>query len=86
MGTVNGKLLALAVKADVKSIIWYSPTQFKALGYTVPTTFADLQTLVEKMVTDGQVPWSMGFNNGGSADGWTGSDFIQDMLLATQGP
>jgi len=86
MGTVNGKLLALAVKADVKSIIWYSPAQFKALGYTVPTTFADLQTLVEKMVTDGQVPWSMGFNNGGPADGWTGSDFIQDMLLATQGP
>ena len=28
----------------------------------------------------------MGFNNGGAADGWTGSDFIQDMLLATQGP
>ncbi len=86
MGTSGGKLLALAVKADVKSIIWYSPAQFKALGYTVPTTFADLQTLVEKMVTDGQVPWSMGFNNGGSADGWVGSDFIQDLLLATQGP
>ncbi len=86
MGTVNGKLLALPAKADIKSIIWYSPTQFTALGYTVPTTFADLQTLVDKMVADGHVPWSMGFNNGGAADGWTGSDFIQDMLLATQGP
>jgi len=86
MGTVNGKLLALAVKADIKSIIWYSPSQFQALGYTVPTTFADLQTLVDKMVSDGYVPWSMGFNSGGSADGWTGSDFIQDILLATQGP
>ena len=86
MGTVNGKLLALAVKADIKSIIWYSPAQFQALGYTVPTTFADLQTLVDKMVADGNVPWSMGFNSGGSADGWTGSDYIQDILLATQGP
>jgi alpha-glucoside transport system substrate-binding protein len=86
MGTVNGKLLALAVKADVKSIIWYSPSQFKALGYTVPTTFADLQTLVDKMAADKNIPWSMGFNSGGSADGWTGSDFIQDILLATQGP
>jgi len=86
MGTVDGKLLALAVKADVKSIVWYSPTQFQALGYTVPTTFADLQTLVDKMAADGNVPWSMGFNSGGSADGWTGSDFIQDILLATQGP
>lgn len=86
MGTVNSNLLALAVKADVKSIIWYSPSQFKALGYTAPTTFADLQTLVDKMATDKNVPWSMGFNSGGSADGWTGSDFIQDILLATQGP
>jgi len=86
MGTVNGKWLAIPVKADVKSIIWYSPTQFQALGYTVPTTFVDLQTLVDKMVADKNVPWSMGFNNGGAADGWTGSDFIQDMLLATQGP
>jgi alpha-glucoside transport system substrate-binding protein len=86
MGTVNGNLLALPAKADIKSIIWYSPTQFTALGYTVPTTFDDLQTLVDKMVADGYVPWSMGFNNGGPADGWTGSDFIQDILLATQGP
>jgi alpha-glucoside transport system substrate-binding protein len=86
MGTVNGKWLAIPAKADIKSIIWYSPTQFQALGYTVPTSFADLQTLVDKMVSDGNVPWSMGFNNGGAADGWTGSDFIQDLLLATQGP
>ncbi len=86
MGSVNGKWLAIPAKADIKSIIWYSPTQFAALGYTVPTTFADLQTLVDKMVADGHVPWSMGFNNGGAADGWTGSDFIQDALLATQGP
>jgi alpha-glucoside transport system substrate-binding protein len=86
MGTVGGKWLAIPAKADIKSIIWYSPTQFQALGYTVPTTFADLQTLAAKMVADGNVPWSMGFNNGGAADGWTGSDFIQDMLLATQGP
>ncbi len=86
MGTVNGKWLAIPAKTDLKTIIWYSPTQFAALGYTVPTTFADLQTLVDKMVTDGNVPWSMGFNNGGAADGWTGADFIEDILLATQGP
>jgi alpha-glucoside transport system substrate-binding protein len=86
MGTVNSKWLAIPVKADVKSIVWYSPTQFQALGYTVPATFADLQTLVDKMAADKNVPWSLGFNNGGAADGWTGVDFIQDMLLATQGP
>jgi alpha-glucoside transport system substrate-binding protein len=86
MGSANGNWLAIPAKADVKSIIWYSPTQFQALGYTVPTTFDDLKTLVDKMAADGNVPWSMGFNNGGAADGWSGTDFIQDILLATQGP
>ena len=85
MGTVSGSWLAIPVKADVKTIVWYSPTQFLALGYTVPTTFAELGTLVDKMAADGNVPWSMG-QESGSATGWTGSDFIQDVLLATEGP
>jgi len=86
MGSVDGKWVAIPVKVDVKSIIWYSPTQFAAFGYQVPTTFDELNTLVEKMVADGNVPWSMGFNNGGAADGWTGTDYVQDILLATKGP
>jgi alpha-glucoside transport system substrate-binding protein len=85
MGTVGGKWLALPVKADIKSIIWYSPVQFETFGYTVPTTFDDLNTLVDKMVADGNVPWSMGFGSD-AATGWTGSDFIQDLLLTQQGP
>ncbi|MFN2146989.1 MAG: ABC transporter substrate-binding protein [Anaerolineales bacterium] len=84
-GTVNSKLLTLPAKADIKTIIWYSPTQFQTYGYTVPTTFDELNTLVEKMVADGNVPWAMGFESG-AATGWTGSDFIQDLLLTQQGP
>ncbi len=86
MGTVNGKWVAIPAKADMKSIIWYSPTQFQAFGYTVPKTFADLQALVDKMVADGNVPWSMGNNNGGAGNGWAGTDFIQDLLLVSKGP
>jgi alpha-glucoside transport system substrate-binding protein len=85
LGTANGKLYALPAKVDIKSIIWYSPARFTALGYTVPTTFDELNTLVEKMVKDGYVPWSMGFESG-AATGWTGSDFIQDLMLTQQGP
>ncbi len=85
IGTVNGKWLGLPVKADVKTIIWYSPTNFEALGYTVPTTWDELNTLVDKMAADGNVPWSMGFESG-DATGWTGSDFIEDILLVKQGP
>jgi alpha-glucoside transport system substrate-binding protein len=85
LGTTNGNWVAVPAKADVKSIIWYSPAQFAARGYTVPTTFDELNTLVEKMVSDGVVPWSTGFESG-AATGWTGSDFIQDLLLTSQGP
>jgi len=85
LGTVDGQWLAVPVKADIKSIIWYSPVQFETFGYEVPTTFADLEALVDTMVADGNVPWSMGFESG-AGTGWTGSDFIQDLLLVQQGP
>jgi len=84
-GTVGGEWFALPVKTDVKTIIWYSPINFEAFGYTVPETWEDLEALVEQMVADGNVPWSMGFESG-DATGWTGTDFIQDYLLVTQGP
>jgi len=83
--TIDGKWLGLPIKADVKSVIWYSPANFEALGYTVPTTWEELDALVEQMAADGNVPWSMGFESG-DATGWTGTDFIQDIMLVQQGP
>ena len=85
MGTRGGKWVGLMVKADIKSIIWYSPAVFDAYGYQVPETWDDLDALVEQMVADGNVPWSMGMESG-DATGWTGSDFIQDIMLVQQGP
>jgi alpha-glucoside transport system substrate-binding protein len=85
MGSAGGRWLAAPVKADIKTIIWYSPANFALFGYTVPTTWAELDALVEKMVADGNVPWSMGMESG-PATGWTGSDFIQDIMLVQQGP
>ncbi|NLB71647.1 MAG: carbohydrate ABC transporter substrate-binding protein, partial [Chloroflexi bacterium] len=85
IGTVDGRWLGLPVKADVKTLIWYSPANFDAAGYVVPTSWDGLVALVDQMVADGNVPWSMGFESG-DATGWTGTDFIQDILLVTQGP
>jgi alpha-glucoside transport system substrate-binding protein len=85
LGSFSGKWLAVPVKADIKTIIWYSPVQFEAFGYSVPGTFAELDALVEQMVADGNTPWSMGFESG-AATGWTGSDFIQDLMLTLEGP
>jgi alpha-glucoside transport system substrate-binding protein len=86
-GVIDGRWLGLPVKSDIKSIIWYSPVNFDALGYTVPTTWEALEDLVERIANDphSPVPWSMGLESG-AATGWTGSDFIQDILLVQQGP
>ncbi|QYK50239.1 MAG: carbohydrate ABC transporter substrate-binding protein [Anaerolineales bacterium] len=84
MATSGGSWLGVAVKADPKSIVWYSPVNFDAFGYSVPTTWDDFVALADQMVADGNVPFSMGFESG-DATGWTASDFIQDILLATQG-
>ncbi len=85
IGTIDGKWLGLPVKADPKTLIWYSPAAFETAGYTVPATWDELVALVEKMKADGNVAWSMGMESG-DATGWTGTDFIQDILLVTQGP
>lgn len=84
MNTSGGEWLAVAVKADPKSIVWYSPTGFEAAGYDVPESWDDFVALADQMVADGSVPFSMGFESG-DATGWTASDFIQDILLATEG-
>ncbi|MEX2143400.1 MAG: ABC transporter substrate-binding protein [Anaerolineales bacterium] len=82
---IGGRWIGLPVKSDIKTIIWYSPVAFEAFGYTVPTTWDELEALADQMVADGNVPWSMGIESG-DATGWTGSDFIQDILLVQQGP
>jgi alpha-glucoside transport system substrate-binding protein len=84
-GIVNGRWLGLPIKVDVKSIIWYSPDVFMAKGYTVPASWEELEDLVDEMVENGDVPWSMGFESN-DATGWAGTDFIQDILLVKQGP
>ena len=84
-GVIGGKWLGLPVKSDIKTIVWYSPVNFQAAGYTVPTSWDELVALADKMVADGNVPWSMGMESG-DATGWTGSDFLQDIFLVKQGP
>jgi alpha-glucoside transport system substrate-binding protein len=85
LGTVNDVWVGLPVKTDIKSIVWYSPIAFEASGYAVPATWDELVALMDQMVADGgPAPLSMGFESGG-ATGWTATDFIQDILLRTQG-
>ncbi len=85
MRVIEPRWLAVPVRAEVKSLIWYSPKAFDVQGYQVPSTLEELDILAAQMIARGEVPWAAGLESG-ETSGWVGSDFIQDLLLAQEGP
>ena len=85
LGSVGGTVYGAFFKADTKSLVWYNPKAFAAKGYEVPTTWDEMMALSDKIVADGGVPWSCGIESG-DATGWVATDWVQDILLRTQGP
>ena len=83
--TVDDDVLGIPNKADVKSVIWYSPKTFKAKGYAIPKTWDELVTLQNKMKADGIAPWCVGIESG-DATGWTLTDWMEDIMLHLHGP
>jgi len=84
MGTVNGTLYGFYIAVSNKSMIWYSPAQFAAMSYGIPTSWAQLIILSDRVVEDGGTPWAIGLESG-PATGWPGTDWIEDILLRTAG-
>ncbi len=81
----NKQFFAFSYKADLKSLVWYSPENFEDAGYEVPQTMEELKTLTDKIVEDGGTPWCIGLGSGG-ATGWPATDWVEDLLLRTQSP
>ena len=81
----NGDLKAVPLKADLKSLVWYSPQAFKDGGYEVPTTFQGFLDLADKMHADGKTPFCIGIESG-DATGWPFTDWVEDFMLRLKGP
>jgi alpha-glucoside transport system substrate-binding protein len=79
------KFFGFPYKADLKSLVWYSPENFKDAGYAVPQTMEELIALSDKIVKDGGKPWCIGLGSGG-ATGWPATDWVEDIMLRTQSP
>ena len=60
--------------------VFYSKSLFSSKGYTVPTTFADLLTLCDKMKTDGLTPIAFA-----DKDGWPAMGTFDILNLRTNG-
>jgi alpha-glucoside transport system substrate-binding protein len=81
----DGHIWGLPYKADVKSTVWYPIKAFAAKGYQVPTTWDELITLSNKIVTDGSHPWCASAGGPGAATGWQLTDWVEEVVLKTQG-
>jgi len=76
-------LYGVFYRADLKSLVWYSPENFADAGYDIPQTMEQLKALTEEIAADGGTPWCVGLGSG-AATGWPATDWVEDLLLRTQ--
>jgi alpha-glucoside transport system substrate-binding protein len=81
LGTVDGKLAGVFIKATVKSLIWYNPAVYL---FGQPTSWSDLVNAA-LTTADTVKPWCVGLASG-AASGWPGTDWIEDFVLRQSGP
>jgi alpha-glucoside transport system substrate-binding protein len=87
LSTKDGKVYGVPARANIKSLVWYSPAAFKAKGYAIPTSLDELKALSDKMAADGSgaTPWCVGIESG-VATGWVITDWFEDFMLRVNGP
>jgi alpha-glucoside transport system substrate-binding protein len=84
-GSVNGTFYAAPQSANMKSLVWYSPSAFAKAGYTVPTTWDQLVALSNKIAAAGGAkPWCGGIGSG-TATGWPATDWLEETVLSEDG-
>jgi alpha-glucoside transport system substrate-binding protein len=84
LGTVDGELVGIFIKASVKGLIWYDPKVWDANGYEIPKTWDDMMTLSQNIADSGTTPWCVALENG-AASGWPGTDWLEDIVLRQSG-
>ena len=79
----NGKIVAgVWHRAFPKSVVFYPKKAFDDAGYKVPTTWEELQALMDQIAADGDTPWCIGIESG-AATGWPATDWTEEMMLRT---
>ncbi|MEU9847423.1 ABC transporter substrate-binding protein [Streptomyces sp. NPDC047985] len=81
LGTVDGTQYAVYFKAANKSLIWYNAKAFENAGASEPKTWKDFLATAETVSASGVTPVSVG-----GADGWTLTDWFENIYLSQAGP
>ena len=84
-GTVDGKLYAVLINANAKSLVFYPKQPFEDAGYEAPTSLTGLTELTEQIKADGNTPWCMGIESE-AATGWPATDWFEDLVMRFGSP
>jgi alpha-glucoside transport system substrate-binding protein len=81
----DGKVYGVFHRVNLKALVFYPKAVFESKGYTVPTTWDEMMTLMDKIAADGTPPWCIGIESG-AATGWAFTDWVEEVMLRTVGP
>ncbi|MFC9395287.1 ABC transporter substrate-binding protein [Streptomyces sp. NPDC057027] len=81
LGAVDGTQYGVYFKAANKSLIWYNTAVFDNAGAAEPKTWKDFLATAEAVSASGVTPVSVG-----GADGWTLTDWFENVYLSQAGP
>jgi alpha-glucoside transport system substrate-binding protein len=84
LGQVEGQTYGVFIKASVKGLIWYNPTQHDYAD-SPPATWDDLLSEGEANLGEAEALWCLGIESG-DASGWPATDWIEEILLHQSGP
>jgi raffinose/stachyose/melibiose transport system substrate-binding protein len=58
-GIIEGELYSIPLTYE-SMVMFYNKTLFEENGWTVPTTWAEVQTLADQLIADGKIPFAYG--------------------------
>ena len=80
LAVYDGRLYGVWFKASNKSTIWFNRAVLKSAGVAPPMTWDELQSAAGALRAAGVTPFSVG-----GADGWTLTDWFENVFLRTAG-
>ncbi|WP_432003483.1 ABC transporter substrate-binding protein [Streptomyces sioyaensis] len=81
LGAHHGTPYGVYFKASNKSLVWYNAGAFDNAGVKEPTTWREFLTTARTLAESGVEPVSVG-----GADGWTLTDWFENIYLSQAGP
>lgn len=82
LGTVDGKLVGVFIKATLKGLIWFNPHNWTV---STPNNWVELVAAGNIARRGDSKTWCVGLGSEATS-GWPGTDWIEDIVLRQSGP